>query len=203
METQTIKNNRGLHPLIWVAAFAIILFSAAGIAALMGWMPSSMGYPAAGSERATRDLTRDPLPAMPVKPAAAKAPAQSRATPAPVAGATAAPVKCADCGVIESTREVDVAGVGSGLGAVGGAVVGGVLGSQVGNGRGRDVATVVGAVGGVVAGNEIEKRARASRRYEVTVRLDDGSSRVVQEANPPTWRAGDHVRVVDGAIRMK
>ncbi len=198
METQSIKSNRGLHPLIWMAGIAIILFSAAGVAALMGWLPTSMGTPAGSSERARLD---PPPPAG--KPAAAKAPVQSRAAPAPVAVVAPVPAKCTDCGVIESTRAIEVAGVGTGLGAVGGAVVGGVVGSQVGSGRGRDVATVIGAVGGVVAGNEIEKRAKASQRYEVTVRLDDGSSRVVQEANPPTWRAGDRVRVVDGAIRMK
>ena len=198
METQLIESNRGLHPLIWMAGIAIILFSAAGVAALMGWIPTSMGTPAGGSERARLD---QPVPTS-AKPAAARAPAQSRAATAPTAAIAPVPAKCADCGVIESTRAIEVAGVGSGIGAVGGAVVGGVLGSQVGGGRGRDVATVIGAVGGVVAGNEIEKRTKASQRYEVTVRLDDGSSRVVQEANPPTWRAGDHVRVVDGAIRM-
>ena len=185
MDTQVLKTNRSLHPLIWMAGVAIILFSAAGIAALMGWIPASMGYPAGSSERARLDQA----PQTPAKPAAAKAPAPApaRAAPVPLASAAPAPVKpapvkCADCGVIESTRAIEVAGVGSGIGAVGGAVVGGVLGSQVGGGRGRDVATVIGAVGGVVAGNEIEKRTKASQRYEVTVRLDDGSSRVVQEA---------------------
>jgi hypothetical protein len=32
-------------------------------------------------------------------------------------------------------------------------------------------------------------------------RFDDGSSRVISEANPPTWRAGDKVKVVNGAIQ--
>jgi len=73
-------------------------------------------------------------------------------------------------------------------------VVGGLLGNQIGAGHGRDAATVVGAVGGGVAGNEIEKRAKATKRYEVTVRLTDGSSRVIHEANAPTWQAGDHVK---------
>jgi hypothetical protein len=26
--------------------------------------------------------------------------------------------------------------------------------------------------------------------YKITVRFEDGSSRVIQEANPPTWRSG-------------
>ena len=59
---------------------------------------------------------------------------------------------------------------------------------------------MAGAVGGAVAGNEIEKRAKSTKSYEVTVRFDNGSSRVFSEANP-TWRNGEHVRVIDGVIR--
>jgi outer membrane lipoprotein SlyB len=79
--------------------------------------------------------------------------------------------------------------------------VGGVLGHQVGSGRGNDVATVLGAVGGAVAGNQIEKSARSTKSYEITVRLDDGSSRVINEANPPAWRTGDKVKVINGLIQ--
>jgi outer membrane lipoprotein SlyB len=90
---------------------------------------------------------------------------------------------------------------GTGLGVVGGAVVGGVIGHQIGGGRGKDLATVAGAVGGAVAGNEIEKRAKSTKSYAITIRLDDGSSRVINETNPPTWRPGDRVEVADGTIR--
>jgi outer membrane lipoprotein SlyB len=102
--------------------------------------------------------------------------------------------------VIESTREIDTLGEGSGVGAVGGAVAGGVLGHQVGNGRGQDVATVVGAVGGAVLGNQIEKKVKSTKSYEVAVRMEDGSSRTIHQASEPAWRSGDHVKVVDGAI---
>ena len=118
-----------------------------------------------------------------------------------VASNTPATAKCAECGVIESTREVETKGEGSGLGAAGGAVVGGVLGSQIGHGSGTKIATVIGAVGGAVAGNEVEKRVKSTKSFEVTVRLDDGSTRVIHEASAPTWRTGDHVKVIDGAIR--
>ncbi len=196
METQV---NKFPHSLVWIAGIAIILFCAAGIAAIMGWIPSSVGHPRDGA--ALTNLEKPQANA--AKPTAAKAHSASESRTAPVQVASAAPahVKCAECGVIESTREVDTRGEGTGLGAVGGAVVGGVLGNQVGNGRGRQLATVVGAVGGVVAGNEIEKRVKSTKGYEVTVRLDDGSSRVIHEASAPTWRSGDHVKVVDGAIR--
>ena len=110
-------------------------------------------------------------------------------------------VKCVDCGRIESVQEIVTRGEGSGVGVVGGAVVGGAIGHQVGSGRGQDLATVAGAVGGAVAGNEIEKRVKSTRSYAITVRLDDGSSRVINETNPPTWRPGDQVRLTNGTIQ--
>lgn len=187
-----VQANRSPHLLIWIAGIAVILFCAAGIAAIMGWIPTSIGHPGDGA-----DLTKlENAQTNTAKPAATKA----HTAPVHVASNASAKVKCAECGVIESTRQIDERGEGSGLGAVGGAVLGGVLGHQVGNGRGQDLATVVGAVGGVVAGNEIEKRVKSTKSYEVTVRLDDGSSRLIHEANPPAWHTGDRVRVVDGEI---
>lgn len=112
-----------------------------------------------------------------------------------------APARCVNCGQIELVREIVTRGQGSGLGAVGGAVVGGAVGNQVGAGRGRDLATVAGAVGGAVAGNEIEKRSKSTKSYEITVRLNDGSSRVVSETNPPMWRPGDRVKINNGMIQ--
>lgn len=109
--------------------------------------------------------------------------------------------KCAECGVIDSVREVTTKGEGSGLGVVGGAVVGGLLGNQVGAGSGKDVATVAGAVGGAVAGNQIEKSVKSTKSYDITVRFDDGSSRVIHEENASAWRSGDRVKVINGVIR--
>jgi len=103
--------------------------------------------------------------------------------------------------VVESVREVETEGQGSGLGAVGGAVAGGVLGHQVGAGRGRDVMTVVGAVGGAFAGHQIEKKVKTTKSYAITVRFEDGTTRVFTEANAPAWRQGDKVRVINDRIQ--
>ena len=103
--------------------------------------------------------------------------------------------------MVQSVHEVDVKGDASGVGAVGGGVVGGVVGHQVGHGDGRTVATVVGAVAGAIAGNEIEKQVKKTKNYEITVRFEDGSSRVITEPEATTWRAGDKVRVVNGVIQ--
>ena len=202
METQA---NRFPNALMWIAGIAIILFCAAGIGAIMGWIPTSIGHTGDGTALANLDKPRTSQTdaGNATKPAAVKAhsAAVSQAAPVQVADATPAHARCAECGVVESTREVDTKGQGTGLGAVGGAVVGGLLGNQIGNGRGRELTTVVGAVGGVVAGNEIEKRVRSTKGYDVTVRLHDGSSRVVHEASASAWHTGDHVKVVDGVIR--
>ncbi len=175
--------TKSLHPLVWIAGIALIVFSAVGIGAFMGWIPTSMG----GSDDNAVLATQATNTAEPAR-AASSAPAQ-------------ASTQCAECGVVESVREVEVKGEGSGLGAAGGAVVGGVLGNQIGGGRGKELMTVVGAVGGAVAGNEVEKRVKSTKSYEITVRFDDGSSRAISEANAPSWHAGDKVRVVNGAIR--
>jgi outer membrane lipoprotein SlyB len=110
--------------------------------------------------------------------------------------AAAAPT-CADCGVIESVRSVTRKGQGTGLGAVAGGVVGAAVGNQIGKGNGRSAMTVLGAVGGGLAGNEIEKRSRSVTVHEVRVRMDDGSLRTIEQAEPP--HAGDRV-VVQGNV---
>ncbi len=204
MNTQVSKP---LHPLAWIAGIAVILFSVAGIAAIMGWIPTSTGTPGnnAALEKPAPNTTEPVVPKTHTAPVhvASNAPAAPKAHRDPVQVASNAPARqrCAECGVIESVREIQHHGEGTGLGAVGGAVVGGLLGNQVGAGRGNTAATVIGAVGGVVAGNEIEKRVKSTKGYEITVRFDDGSSRVISAASMPAWRTGDHVKVVDGVIQ--
>jgi outer membrane lipoprotein SlyB len=191
--TTEVTRTKPTHLLAVVAGIAIILFCAAGIAAIMGWIPTSIG--------GTRETALVADKEKPVKKTVqAAVPAKPKAPPVEVA--SSAPVtKCSNCGVIESVREIAAKGEGSGLGAAGGAVVGGLLGHQVGGGSGKQIATVVGAVGGAVAGNEVEKRVKATKSYDITVRLDDGSTRVFNEVNAPSWRSGDRVRIVDGVIR--
>lgn len=113
---------------------------------------------------------------------------------------TQAPAICRDCGTIESVREIAKEGEGSGLGAVAGGVLGGVLGNQVGNGRGRDVATVAGVLGGAFAGHQIEKSQKKVVEYQITVRLEDGNSRVFNQDTAPAWRSGDRVRIENGTL---
>jgi outer membrane lipoprotein SlyB len=109
---------------------------------------------------------------------------------------------CMDCGVIVEVKEVDVLGKGTGVGAVAGGVGGAVLGHEIGNGS--RAGTAVGAVVGAVAGHQIEREARKHKKYEISVRMEDGTTRSVtdESGNEVTWRSGDKVRVgADGVIR--
>ena len=206
MQTQVdnFEPQSGKFPqaVIWIAGIALTLFCGVGIAAFMGWIPNSMG---GASDKAALERQS----AITVPPVAPKAQKAAPTQPAPVAHRAPVPAPvpvaaiaaCSECGVIESVREVEAKGTGSGLGAVGGAVVGGLLGNQVGAGHGKDAMTVVGAVGGAFAGNEVEKRVKTSKSYEVTVRLNDGSSRIIKGAGVPAWHTGDKVKLVNGAIQ--
>lgn len=190
----TTQHNTSSTTLMWMASIAIVLFSSVGIAAFMGWLPTTNGMQ---NTETVPEVIAEVAPARPVIKAQSTESNNARS----VASNAPSEAICAECGVIESVRVINDAKEASGIGLVGGAVVGGLLGNQVGGGRGKDVATVVGAVGGAVAGNEIEKRSGSTQHYEITVRFDDGSSRVFNEASPPAWQPGDHVRVIDGAIR--
>ncbi|HEY0491113.1 MAG TPA: glycine zipper 2TM domain-containing protein [Telluria sp.] len=231
------QKRTGMHPMLILAALAIILFCLAGTAAIMGWIPSSVGgnTPRGDLTEADRMALSAQMAPAPLAPSRAApvagidlrdAPANSYAEPqryanaaprasdrddrydepvrrAPVKVAAATPAKkwCSNCGNVESIRTITERAQGSGLGAAGGAVLGGLLGNQVGGGNGKKLATVAGAVGGAVVGNQVEGNMRATTSYEITVRLDDGSSRTFREQNEPQWRTGQRVKVVDGALR--
>ncbi len=114
--------------------------------------------------------------------------------------ATAHKAVCTDCGVVVSIQEIEQEGKGSGLGAVAGGVTGGLIGNQVGQGTGRDLATVAGIVGGAFAGNKIEKKIKKTNVFDVAVRMDDGSERILRYETAPGVLAGDKVRVEDGRV---
>jgi len=211
MEAQAIRTT---HPLIIIAAITVTLFSLVGIGAVLGWIPTSVGTGAAPVAQAPEQANAQPEPAKPVeaKPAVKQAkpkPIARTEPPQPVAQAVVPPPPpivaaiCRECAVIEDVREVEKAGQGSGVGAVGGAVVGGVIGHQVGRGRGKDVATVLGAIGGGVAGNQIEKNVKRTVEYQIVIRYEDGTKGLFTQATPPSWRAGDKVRIINDVIQVR
>jgi len=216
------------HPVVLIAAVAVTLLSLTGVAAIMGWLPTSKSNTDVPSPLATASAPAATASAVAHLPPNASAPtgnpvAGERTTthsrshhtnPTSEASTTTAPgdtgtttepqqvavAHCSDCGVVESIHTVTHKGEGTGIGAVGGAVVGGVLGNQIGEGTGKRIARIGGAVLGGFAGNEVEKRARSETSYEISVRMDDGSIRTVSQKSAPSWQQGQRVRVDNGVI---
>ncbi|MEJ7746928.1 MAG: glycine zipper 2TM domain-containing protein [Luteimonas sp.] len=112
---------------------------------------------------------------------------------------------CYDCGTV--TRiEMTSAGTSTVPNATG-AVLGGIVGAAAGReladdeskGR-RNTATVAGAVAGAVAGNAIQNNAQRNNgaAYNVHVRMNDGRTTVVSQADINGIREGSNVRVYNG-----
>jgi len=108
---------------------------------------------------------------------------------------------CKDCGTIVAVKEVDVAGKGTGVGAAAGGVGGAVIGHQIGENR---TGTAIGAVVGAVAGHQIERQARAHKRYDITVKMNDGTTRNFSDESGAqiALKSGDKVRIEhDGSLK--
>ena len=88
-----VKDTGLLYPLMLVAAVGVIVFSIAGIATMMGWIPGAL---TTGSKPAAR----------------LEAPQQT--APRAVAPASA----CRECGIVESLRVVEAPGERNDAGAV-------------------------------------------------------------------------------------
>jgi len=125
----------------WITTRAAKLGSAAGIAALIAWMPLLLG------------ASRSTLPVTQIEDAEPEATIDAGTEP--LKGLERRDAKCAECGLIESIRETE--------------------------GDYQTVAPIT-----------------ANLRREITVRLQDGSSRVMTDANPGRWRLGERVKVIDG-----
>lgn len=213
--------KRTLHPLLTAAAVSVMVFSAVGVAAITGLLPVSKG---SVKDEATVAVAEAPAPApAPAAPAPEKKPAKKHAVqsapkplpapapaPAPVTyepvaqapQAVEAPkpaVKPGLLGTVESVREVAQDGEAKGIGAAAGGVVGGVLGHQLKHES--KLVTLVGAAAGAFIGNEAEKRQRASRHWELTVRLDNGTTQTITSPAAPFWHQGDRVRFLDGKLQ--
>ncbi|CUR66158.1 glycine zipper 2TM domain-containing protein [Achromobacter xylosoxidans] len=215
----TESPRRGLHPLVAAAAIAVIVMCSVGVAAVMGWLPTPSATPHAedpalaqpGPEAANLAPAQPATPGQPQAPAA-RPPAQAQAQqaqaqgrPAPAAPAPAAQA-CRNCGVVESIRQVQVPVKDNSdhlVGTIAGGVAGGVVGNQFGGGSGKTALTVLGAVGGALAGREVERNIRQQQtvtHYELTVRMNDGSSRQFRSAQPFAFASGDHVRVENNQL---
>jgi hypothetical protein len=91
-----------------VAGVVAILVAAAGIAAVMAWMPTPTDMAAVGAVRDKR-----------LAPRAKSMDAQARAVPAQTKGDVRIRMSCAQCGAVTSKREIGTLGTGIDAGAAG------------------------------------------------------------------------------------
>lgn len=197
------SSPRRLHPLMVAAAVSVILFCGVGVAAITGLLPhaKSQEEPVAAANTdampvaAEKTVAKESAAAVEPRKEASTPPVHRHVEKRVVAYTPASAPVCYDCGTVTSVETVQVQGDTNGVGAVGGAVVGGVVGHQFGNGKGKTAMTALGAIGGALAGNQVEKTQRRSTRYDVSVRMEDGSSRTVSYTTIPPFSSGDRVRV--------
>jgi outer membrane lipoprotein SlyB len=211
------KTNTRLHPLLTAAAISITVFSAVGVASLTGLLPESIGSqkeeiiqqvePAMQVQPAIEPAASQPVPQPAAKPA--KKPVAKVAKPRPaepvvyreIAEAPKPEVQAVNLATIQAVREVKQPGEHTAVGPIAGGVAGAVIGSQIGGGNGKKVTTVLGALGGAMAGKHIEKQARATTRWKIDVRHDNGLQETVLSDVAPPYGAGSRVRVVDGRLQ--
>lgn len=182
-----------VHPLMAGAAVAVIVASAVGVAAMTGNLPGTQAHDQKAQEQAKA----------PQQASAGSTAAKPQSAPAqPRQQMAMAKPKCPDCGVISAINMVEVKGQGSGLGAVAGGVAGAVIGNQVAeDSKHRDLVTIAGAAGGAIAGHEIEKHAKTQKRFDMAVRMDDGSTKTVSSESEPVLKVGQRVRVTQAGVQ--
>src|SRR5512132_2891048 len=88
-----------------------------------------------------------------------------------------AALACRNCGVVEDVREASLGTPKYGVSTV----------------SGEGLAMFLGLLSGTVGAGPV-------KIYEVAVRLQDGSVRVIREGGAPAAKRGDHVRVVTGRV---
>ena len=179
MQTATSR----LHPLLTIAAISVTVLSAVGVASAdrhefrrpkgkKARIATAQGSRSSRSNR--RSAIRSPSlrrrRSSLAKPRRSRSSRRHRAfSEAPPVdrcrssqAAAAAPVSSPSWSRCARSKEP---GDAKGVGAVAGGVVGGVLGNKLGKGKG--LVTILGAAGGAFAGHQIEKQARAEKRWEI------------------------------------
>lgn len=102
-------------------------------------------------------------------------------------------------GTVVSVRSVVIQNDrSSGVGTLAGGALGGVAGSAIGGGRGQILTSIGGAILGGLAGNAVENQMGKTQGLEITVRLDNGETRVVAQAADVPLASGQRVQLISG-----
>ncbi|HUG59728.1 MAG TPA: glycine zipper 2TM domain-containing protein [Candidimonas sp.] len=102
-------------------------------------------------------------------------------------------------GTVEAVRNVTIQKDStSGAGVIAGGALGGVAASTIGGGTGQVLATIGGGILGAMAGNAVENQVGKTKGLEITVRLDNGETRVIAQAADVPVGVGQRVRLISG-----
>ncbi|RTZ39921.1 glycine zipper 2TM domain-containing protein [Candidimonas sp. SYP-B2681] len=102
-------------------------------------------------------------------------------------------------GTVEAVRNVTIQQEATtGAGVLAGGALGGVAANTIGSGTGNVLATIGGGILGAMAGNAIENQAGKTKGHEITVRLDNGETRVIAQAADVPIGIGQRVRLISG-----
>ena len=103
-------------------------------------------------------------------------------------------------GTVVNVRPITIQKEGtSGAGMVAGGAAGGVVGSTIGCGTGRTLAILGGAVLGALAGDAVEEYVGKKDGLEITVKLDNGETRVIAQEADVAIMLNQRVQVISGA----
>jgi hypothetical protein len=153
-------------PLLRIAGICIGLFAASGVVAIVRSIPASYS-----------DVPDAHAPAKHRAVASVPTDVYLKDSRPELAGAQATinrqdRASCPECGVVESVRQIE---------------------RSVGVGRQDTLDVKVAARG---SGGVIASSALGGKSYEVTIRFRDGSTMVLNEVGPRTWRLGTRVIVI-------
>ncbi len=161
-------------------------------------IPQGVGLAAALIFGAAVASAQPPPPAMP-PPTATKSPPETAAAP---------PADCGQCGKVVSIRQTKVerswtplgAGVGVGGTADLGSQPSGMSSFQFGPGLSNQGLVIIGSAGG--ASYRRKPNSYEQPRWEVTVKLDNGQTRVATLSYEPYVIEGDRVRVAGNSVDL-
>jgi outer membrane lipoprotein SlyB len=108
---------------------------------------------------------------------------------------------CERCGTVKNIESYQEKRSSTG-GAIVGGLVGGLVGNQIGGGDGKKVATVAGVVGGAYAGKKIAEN-NDKNMYDVTVKMDNGETRVLTQSSTKNMRVGSRVTVKNNKAKLR
>lgn len=108
---------------------------------------------------------------------------------------------CHNCGVVKKIDVYSEKRSGT-AGAVVGGIVGGAVGNQVGSGDGKKVATVAGIVGGAIIGKKVAEN-NDRKDYEITVKMDNGQTRVIDQGSIGKIRVGSRVKIKNNKVQLR